>query len=50
MTSSLDSYRILSLTQRWVRLHGAWYREAWIEDAAGCVRFVAILDVDGGDS
>jgi hypothetical protein len=45
MTSSLDSYTVLSLTQRWVLIDGAWYREAWIEDAAGCVRFVAILDV-----
>lgn len=49
MTSSLDSYRVISLTQRWVRLHGAWYREAWVEDAAGCLRFVAILDDEDGD-
>lgn len=44
MTSTLDTYRILQLTQHWVLLDGAWYREAWVEDAAGVVRFVAILD------
>ena len=44
MTTSLDRYTVLAWTQHWVRLHGVWYREAWIEDALGCVRFVAILD------
>lgn len=44
MTTALDSYTIVSLTQRWVLLYGAWYREAWVEDAAGVLRFVAILD------
>lgn len=44
MTSTLNSYRIVQLTQRWVLIEGAWYREAWITDAAGVLRFVAILD------
>lgn len=44
MTTTLDSYRIVSLTQHWVLLEGAWYREAWIEDVAGVLRYVAILD------
>jgi hypothetical protein len=44
MTTTLDSFTIVSLTQRWVLLHGTWYREAWVQDAAGVLRFVAILD------
>jgi hypothetical protein len=35
---------IIQWTQHYVRLHDAWYREAWVRDAAGAVRFVAILD------
>lgn len=38
-----DDYTILKLTQRWVLIGGAWYREAWIRDDRG-VRFVAIPD------
>jgi len=44
MSNPLEQYTVLSLTQHWVLLHGAWYREAWVLDAAGCRRFVAILD------
>lgn len=35
---------ILKLTQHWSLIDGAWYRDAWIRDAAGCVRFVGIRD------
>jgi hypothetical protein len=41
---TLENLTILSLTRHWVRIDADWYREAWIRDAAGCVRFVAILD------
>jgi hypothetical protein len=44
MTNTLDTYTVVSWTQRWVLLHGAWYREAWVTDVAGVLRFVAILD------
>lgn len=44
MSNPLEQFTILSLTQRWVLLEGAWYREAWVLDAAGVRRFVAILD------
>lgn len=44
MISSLENLTILSLTQHWVLLNGAWYREAWVLDPAGVRRFVAILD------
>jgi hypothetical protein len=42
--TALENLTVLQLTQRYVLLHGAWYREAWVRDVAGCVRFVAILD------
>lgn len=42
--NSLENLTVLSLTQRWVLIDGAWYREAWVLDVAGCRRFVAILD------
>jgi hypothetical protein len=42
--SNLESLTILSLTQHWVLIDGAWHREAWVRDLAGCVRYVAILD------
>lgn len=42
--NALENLTILSLTQRWVLLDGAWYREAWVRDLGGVVRFVAILD------
>lgn len=41
---TLENLTVLSLTQHWVLIDGAMYREAWVEDVAGCVRFVAILD------
>ena len=42
---TLDDLTIVHLTQHWVRLHGAWYREAWVrENATGALRFVAIPD------
>jgi len=41
---NLENITVLSLTQRWVLIGGAWYREAWILDAAGVRRFVAIAD------
>ena len=44
MTTTLDTYTVRQWTQHWVLIRGAWYREAWIVDAAGCLRFVAILD------
>lgn len=44
MTHTLETYTVLQWTQHWVLLHGAWYREAWVEDVAGVRRFVAILD------
>lgn len=42
--TGLDDLTIVSLTQHWVRLDDAWYRDAWVVDASGCLRFVAILD------
>jgi hypothetical protein len=44
MLATLENLTILSLTRHWVRIDGDWYREAWVQDAAGVVRFVAILD------
>lgn len=44
MLATLESVTILSLTRHWVRIDGAWYREAWVRDIGGVVRFVAILD------
>jgi hypothetical protein len=44
MTTTLDAFTVVQYTQRWVMLHGAWYREAWVRDVAGVLRFVAILD------
>ncbi len=44
MNANLENLTILHLTQHWSLIDGAWYRDAWVEDAAGCVRFVAILD------
>ena len=44
MLAALENVTILRLTQHWVRLNDAWYREAWIRDLGGCVRYVAILD------
>jgi hypothetical protein len=41
---TLENLTILSLTQQWVLIDGAWYREAWVLDPAGVRRFVAILD------
>lgn len=41
---NLNGITIVTLTQHWSLIDGAWYRDAWIEDAAGLVRFVAILD------
>lgn len=35
---------IVSLTRHWVRIDGAWYRDAWVRDRAGVLRFVAIRD------
>jgi hypothetical protein len=40
----LENLTILSLTQHWSLVDGAWYRDAWVQDVAGVVRFVAILD------
>jgi GH15 family glucan-1,4-alpha-glucosidase len=37
---------IVSYTQHWVRIDGAWYREAWVRDASGQLRYVGILDED----
>jgi hypothetical protein len=44
MANTLGQFTILQLTQQWVLLHGTWYREAWVLDAAGVRRYVAILD------
>jgi hypothetical protein len=41
---SLESLTIVQLTQHWVLINGAWYRDAWVRDAAGELRYVAILD------
>lgn len=35
---------VVQWTQHYVLIDGAWYREAWVEDVAGCLRYVAILD------
>ena len=42
--NTLENLEILQLTQHWQLIDGAWYRDAWVRDLAGCVRFVAILD------
>lgn len=42
--TGLPDLTILTLTRHWVRIDGAWYRDAWVRDSAGVVRFVAILD------
>lgn len=39
-----QGYTVEQWTQRWVLIDGAWYREAWIIDAAGCRRYVAIIE------
>ena len=39
---NLENLTITSLTNHYVILDGVTYREAWVEDLAGCVRFVAI--------
>lgn len=44
MKTGLEDLTILSLTRHWVLIDGAWYREAWVADATGAPRFVAILD------
>jgi hypothetical protein len=44
MNATLESLTILSLTQHWSLIDGEWYRDAWVEDASGVVRFVAIRD------
>jgi hypothetical protein len=41
---ALENLTIVSLTQHWVLVDGAWYRDAWVQDLAGCVRLVGILD------
>ena len=42
--SNLENLEILQLTQHWSLIDGAYYRDAWVRDLAGCVRYVAILD------
>lgn len=44
MKTGLEDLTIVHLTQQWVRLDGAWYREAYVRDTSGAVRYVAILD------
>lgn len=42
--TGLPDLTIVSLTRHWVRIGGAWYREAWVTDATDALRYVAILD------
>ena len=40
----INAYTIVSLTQHWSLIEGCYYRDAWVRDAAGSLRFVAIRD------
>jgi len=40
----LENLTVVQLTRHWVRIEGEWYREAWVRDLGGVVRFVAIRD------
>lgn len=44
MNTPLEQLTILSLTQHWSLIGGAWYRDAWVRDASGATRLVGILD------
>jgi hypothetical protein len=38
-----QTFDVVQLTQHWRRLHGAWYRDAWVR-VDGALRFVSIRD------
>ena len=44
MKTGLEDLTIVHLTQQWVLLNDAWYREAYVRDSSGSLRYVAILD------
>jgi hypothetical protein len=43
MTGLPPELSIVHLTNHWSLIHGAWYRDAWVQGPSG-LRFVAILD------
>lgn len=40
----MSDYEIVSLTFHWFLLDGCYYRDAWVRDAEGNVKFVGIRD------
>jgi hypothetical protein len=42
--NALENLTVLQLTRHWVLIDGEWYREAWVRDLGGVVKFVAIRD------
>ena len=40
----MDAYEIVSLTQHWFLLDGCYYRDAWVRDGSGQLKYVGIRD------